>query len=81
MTEADTEQIPSLASAMGNAAGIERDMAELGRFVREKLFYMIVHDLKDNDDALRTDGKLCGASIKYFLLASCSTFDSCGTRD
>jgi hypothetical protein len=51
--------------------GIERDMKELGTLVREKLFYIIIHDLKDNsDDVLKTDGRICNTSIKYFLKAS-----------
>jgi hypothetical protein len=71
MTEAAADQDQTLASAMGNAAGIERDMAELGTLVREKFFNMIVHDLKDNsDDVLTTDGKLCNACIDYFLKVS-----------
>jgi hypothetical protein len=68
MTEADTEPEPTLASAMDNGAGIEKDMAELGTLVRERFFYIIIHDLKDDsDDVLRTDGRLCNASIQYFL--------------
>jgi hypothetical protein len=56
---------------MNNVAGIERDMGELGRLIREKLFYMIVHDLKDNsDDVFETGGRLCNASIQYFLQPS-----------
>jgi hypothetical protein len=69
--EADTESKQTLASAMDNTGGIERDMKELGRFVREKLFYLIVHDLKDDSsDVLKTDGRVCNASIQYFLQAS-----------
>ena len=71
MTVAGAVAPPTLASALDNAAGIERDMAVLGTLVREKLFYIIVHDLKDNsDDVFRTDGPLCNASIKYFLKVS-----------
>jgi hypothetical protein len=69
--EADTESAQTLASAMDNTDGIERDMKELSRFVREKLFYLIVHDLKDDSsDVLKTDGRVCNASIQYFLQAS-----------
>jgi hypothetical protein len=39
--------------------------------VRERLFYIIIHDLKDtSDDVLKLDGRLCKASIKYFHMAS-----------
>jgi hypothetical protein len=69
MTQAATETPTStLASAMNNVAGIEKDMGELGRLIRNKLFYMIVHDLKDNsDDVFETGGLLCSGHIQYFL--------------
>jgi hypothetical protein len=71
MTEADIQPDQTLASALDNLSGIERDMAELGKLVRERLFYLIIHDLKDNsDDVLSTGGRLCNAHIQYFLLAS-----------
>jgi hypothetical protein len=72
MMEAKTEEPhPTLANAMDNSAGIERDMKELGKLVREKLFYMIIHDLKSSgDDLFRTDGDLCNASILYFHTAA-----------
>jgi hypothetical protein len=71
MTETHTEPESTLANALDNAAGIEKDMAELGTLVRERLFYIIIHDLKDtSDDVLKKDGRICNASIKYFLMAS-----------
>jgi hypothetical protein len=71
MTGTNTEPEPTLASAMNNAPGIEKDMAELGTLVRERLFYIIIHDLKDtSDDVLKLDGRLCDASIKYFHMTS-----------
>jgi hypothetical protein len=71
MTEAGTLPESTLANALDNAPGIERDMGELGTLVREKLFYIIIHDLKDqSDDVFKTDGRLCNASILYFTKVS-----------
>jgi hypothetical protein len=71
MTEA-AQPASTLASALDNAAGIERDMEKLGTLVRERIFYKVVHDLKDenDDDVLKTGGRLCNATIEYFLLPS-----------
>jgi hypothetical protein len=60
----------TLAKAMNNEVGIERDMVQLGKLVREKLFYIIIHDLKDEStDVLGLNGEICKLSIQYFLVA------------
>jgi hypothetical protein len=71
MTEAQIQPgARTLARAMNDEAGIEKDMVQLGKLVREKLFYIIIHDLKDDSiDVLRMNGELCNLSTQYFLMA------------
>jgi hypothetical protein len=58
----------SLARAMANEVGIERDMEQLSKFVREKLFGFMVHDLKNKrEDVLSDTGVPCQTFIKYFV--------------
>lgn len=60
---------PSLLTrAMKNKVGIERDMEQLSKFVREKLFNYMVHDLKNcRDDVLSETGVPCQTFIRFFM--------------
>ena len=50
---------------MTNKVGIQRDMELLSKFVREKLFSFMVHDLKNcRDDVL---SETCQTFIKFFV--------------
>ncbi len=63
-----TEPTSHLALAMESQAGIDRDIRVLSKFIRRKLFYHVVHDLKnENDDVLSEKGKLGIYFVKYFL--------------
>lgn len=58
----------SLARAMTNKVGIQRDMELLSKFVREKLFSFMVHDLKNcRDDVLSETGVPCQTFIRFFV--------------
>ena len=64
-----TVQVSPLAKAMGNRGGIAQDVLVLSKFIREILFYHIVHDLKnDKDDVLSEAGTLGKYFVYYFLL-------------
>ena len=63
-----TEPHSHLALAMDSQPGIDRDIRVLSKFIRRKLFYHVVHDLKnEKDDVLSEEGKLCIYFVKYFL--------------
>lgn len=55
-------------SAVQNENGVENDMATLCKWVREDLFYVVIHDLKiENDQTMSEDGSLCASFVKCFL--------------
>jgi hypothetical protein len=58
----------SLARAMTNKVGIQSDMEQLSKFVREKLFGYMVHDLKNKkDNVLSETGVPCDTFIRFFV--------------
>jgi hypothetical protein len=58
----------SLARAMTNEVGIQRDMVLLSKFVRKKLFSFVVHDLKNKNDIVLSDtGEPCKTFIRFLV--------------
>lgn len=54
--------------AIANTHGVETDLILLCKWVREDLFYVLIHDLKGgNDNTMKEEGPLCNAFVKCFL--------------
>lgn len=54
--------------AIENESAVESDMVTLSKWVREELFFVLIHDLKNEDeDTMSVDGPLCGRFVKCFL--------------
>lgn len=54
--------------ALNNKNGVENDLAILCKWVREDLFYVLIHDFKDsNDNTMKPDGPLCSMFVKNFM--------------
>ena len=48
--------------------GVAADMRTLSKFVREQIFYVFVHDFKDDkDDCLSAEGEVCQEFIKSYF--------------
>lgn len=55
-------------AAIKNSPAVEADMATLCKWVREELFFVLIHDLKnEEDDAMSVDGPLCDRFVRCFL--------------
>lgn len=55
-------------SAIKNGPAVEADMASMCKWVREELFYVLIHDLKNEDnDAMSVNGPLCDRFVRCFL--------------
>lgn len=54
--------------AIQHEMGVAADMRTLSRFVREQIFYVFVHDFKDDkDDCLSADGEVCQEFIESYF--------------
>lgn len=54
-------------AAIANQYGVENDLILLCKWVREELFYVLMHDLKgERDDTMKEEGPLCNAFVKCF---------------
>ena len=58
----------SFVKAIQNDNGVDSDLATLCKWVREELLFVLIHDLKsDNDQTMSEDGPLCSMFIKRFM--------------
>jgi len=56
------------AKAIQNVSGVDNDMSTMCKWVREELFFYLIHDLKnENDKTLAVEGQSCAEFIKYFM--------------
>jgi hypothetical protein len=54
--------------AIQHEMGVAADMRTLSKFVREQIFYVFVHDFKDDkDDCLSADGEVCQEFIESYF--------------
>ena len=58
--------------AMNNKHGVRQDMEALCKFVRETLFYAMIHDARGsganpNDEVMGENGKACQIFVHVFL--------------
>ena len=54
--------------AIQHEIGVAADMRTLSKFVREQIFYVFVHDFKDDrDDCLSADGEVCQEFIASYF--------------
>jgi hypothetical protein len=54
--------------AIQKGTGVENDLATLGKWVQNDLFYVVIHDLKiKNDQTMNEGGSLCASFVKCFL--------------
>lgn len=70
-TSRDTS-INKYLKAMNNKHGVRRDMEALCKFVRETLFYAMIHDARGsgtnpNDEVMGENGKACQIFVHVFL--------------
>ncbi len=78
-TEADRIRtqffVPKISNAMvnfvqaiQNETGVDNDLMTLCKWVREELFFVLIHDLKsENDQTMSEDGPLCSMFVECFL--------------
>lgn len=58
---------PSCARAIQNENGVDSDMMTLSKWVREDLFFYMIHDLKNgNDKTLDVNGEVCAKFVAYY---------------
>lgn len=58
-----------LLKAIQNEVGVEDDLITMCKWVREDLFYVLIHDLKSEKDqtTMHVDGPLCSQFVRRFL--------------
>ena len=58
----------NFVQAIQNENGVDNDLMTLCKWVREELFFVLIHDLKsENDQTMSEDGPLCSMFVKCFL--------------
>ena len=58
----------NFVKAIQNDNGVDNDLTTLCKWVREELFFVLIHDLKsDNDQTMSEDGPLCSMFVKRFM--------------
>lgn len=58
----------NFVKAIQNESGVDNDLTTLCKWVREELFFVLIHDLKsDNDHTMSEDGPLCSMFVKCFM--------------
>ena len=58
----------NFVKALQNENGIDNDLTTLSKWVREELFFVLIHDLKsENDQTMSEDGPLCSMFVKRFM--------------
>jgi len=54
--------------AKQNEIGVESDLLTLCKWVREELFYVLIHDLKsENDSTMSEEGTICNTFVQRFM--------------
>jgi hypothetical protein len=54
--------------AIQHEVGVAADLRTLSKFVREQIFYVFVHDFKDDkDDCLSAEGEVCQEFIESYF--------------
>jgi hypothetical protein len=54
--------------AIQHEVGVAADMRTLSKFIREQIFYVFVHDFKDDrDDCLSAEGEVCQEFIESYF--------------
>jgi hypothetical protein len=57
-----------VVQAMQHESGVEADLRNLSKFIREQIFFVFVHDFKDDkDDCLSADGEVCQEFIESYF--------------
>ena len=57
-----------LVQAIQHEVGVAADMQSLSKFVREQIFYVFVHDFKDDkDDCLSAEGEVCQEFVESYF--------------
>jgi hypothetical protein len=58
----------TLVSAIDDETAVENDLMTLCKWVREELFYVLIHDLKNSqDNTMDVDGPLCNMFVTRFM--------------
>ena len=58
----------NFVQAIQNENGVDNDLMTLCKWVREQLFFVLIHDLKsENDQTMSEDGPLCSMYVKCFM--------------
>jgi hypothetical protein len=69
LAPSQNELLLDYLKASRNEVGVNADMGVLSKYVREKVFYVVIHDLKNpSDDVFRTGGPLCNSFIRCFCV-------------
>jgi hypothetical protein len=67
-TRLNKVEMASFVKALQNENGVEKDLTTLCKWVREELFFVLIHDLKsENDQTMSEDGPLCSMFVKCFM--------------
>jgi len=54
--------------AKQNEIGVESNLLTLCKWVREELFYILIHDLKsENDSTMSEEGTICNTFVQRFM--------------
>lgn len=62
------EERNRFVQAIQHEVGVASDMRTLSKFVREQIFYVFVHDFKDDkDDCLSAEGEVCQEFIESYF--------------
>lgn len=60
--------MPNLVRAIQNERGVKIDLTTLCKWVREELFFVLIHDLKsENDETMSAEGPLCKSFVRCYL--------------
>jgi len=63
-----SSKMADFLKAINNEIGIESDLITMCKWVREELFFFLIHDLKTkNDQTMTTEGSPCGDFVSWFL--------------
>ena len=58
----------NFVQAIQNETGVDNDLMTLCKWVREELFFVLIHDLKsENDQTMSEDGPLCSMYVECFM--------------
>ena len=64
----NSQRMVNFVKAIQNENGVDNDLSTLCKWVREELFFVLIHDLKsDNDQTMSEDGPLCSMFVKRFM--------------